>query len=57
MAVVERAGVEARRLDRSRLDAWIRVVAGARLAEGFEGEHATFLASVASGDARVTGRG
>lgn len=49
MQIVEREGTRARGLDRSRLDAWIRVIAGARLAEGFEGEHAAFLTALASG--------
>lgn len=53
MSLVERAGMKARRIERSRLDAWIRVVAGARLAEGFEGEHAELLAALASGDRRL----
>ena len=49
MQIVEREGMEARAVDRARLDAWIRVIAAARLAEGFEGEHAAYLASLASG--------
>jgi Phosphotransferase enzyme family len=53
MAIVEGAGMKARRIERARLDAWIRVVAGARLAEGFEGEDAAFLASLASGGRRI----
>jgi Ser/Thr protein kinase RdoA (MazF antagonist) len=52
MSVVEREGMNARGLDRSRLDAWIRVIAGARLAEGFVGEHADFLTALASGTKR-----
>ena len=40
MTIVEREGMEARGLERSRLDQWIRIIAAARLAEGFEGEHA-----------------
>jgi aminoglycoside phosphotransferase (APT) family kinase protein len=53
MVIVEREGMEARGLDRPRLDAWIRVVAAARLAEGFEGEHAQYLTALASGDRRI----
>ena len=53
MAAVKRRGMEARHLDPSRLDAWIRVIAGARLAEGFEGEHAAYLTAIASGDRRI----
>jgi hypothetical protein len=56
MAIVERNGMKARRLARPRLDAWIRVVAAARLAEGFEGEHAQYLSSLASGDRRISDR-
>jgi hypothetical protein len=56
MAIVEREGMKARRLDRDRLDSWIRVVAAARLAEGFEGEHAQYLSSLASGERRISDR-
>lgn len=49
MKIVEREGVKARAVDRARLDGWIRVIAAARLAEGFEGEHAAFLTSLAYG--------
>jgi streptomycin 6-kinase len=52
MEIVERDGLQARRLDRANVDAWIRVVAAARLAEGFEGEHAQYLTSLASGRER-----
>jgi aminoglycoside phosphotransferase (APT) family kinase protein len=51
MTIVERDGMKARDLARPRLDAWIRVVAAARLAEGFEGEHARYLAALAEGTA------
>ena len=49
MEIVEREGVKVRGLDRSRLDAWIRIIAAARLSEGFEGEHAAHLTGLASG--------
>jgi hypothetical protein len=52
MTIVERDGMKARDLARPRLDAWIRVVAAARLAEGFEGEHAEYLSSLAVGRGR-----
>jgi hypothetical protein len=52
-AAVRREGVRARGLDDRRLNAWLRVVAAARLAEGFEGEHAEFLTAVASGTRRI----
>jgi Ser/Thr protein kinase RdoA (MazF antagonist) len=51
MAIVEREGMEARGLERSRLDQWTRIIAAARLAEGFEGEHARFLTTLAEGTA------
>jgi len=35
------------------LDAWVRVTAGARLAEGFEGEEAAWLRQVAGGSVRL----
>ena len=53
MAGVRRIGIEARGCDPPRLDAWIRVIAAARLAEGFEGEHAAYLTAVASGARRI----
>jgi tRNA A-37 threonylcarbamoyl transferase component Bud32 len=53
MTTVRREGAAARRLDRSRLEAWIRVVAGARLAEGFDGEHAEYLTALARGESTL----
>ena len=50
MEIVEREGVKARAVDRARLDGWIRVIAAARLAEGFEGEHAAYLTALAIGN-------
>jgi hypothetical protein len=52
MEIVEREGVKARAVDRARLEAWIRVIAAARLAEGFEGEQAEYLSSLAAGAKR-----
>jgi hypothetical protein len=52
-AAIRREGMRARGLDDRRLNAWLRVVAGARLAEGFEGEHAEYLTAIASGDRRI----
>jgi hypothetical protein len=53
MAAVRRLGIAARGGDPSRLDAWIRVIAAARLAEGFDGEHADYLRALASGARRI----
>ena len=50
---VRRAGVAARGLGDDALDAWVRVAAGARLAEGFVGEDAAWLTEVAGGSVRV----
>jgi hypothetical protein len=52
-----RQGLQARGLAMSRLEGWIRVVAGARLAEGFGGEHTRTLTALASGDRRITDLG
>jgi len=49
MEIVRREGMQARGIDRSRLDAWIRILAAARLAEGFDGEYGARLAAIASG--------
>ncbi|MCU1457896.1 MAG: aminoglycoside phosphotransferase [Actinomycetia bacterium] len=46
-------GLAARRLEMTRLHAWIRVIAGARLAEGFGGAEAAFMRSLASGEQRL----
>jgi hypothetical protein len=53
MACVLQAGVAARGLDRDRLDAWIRVIAAARISEGFTGADARALAALARGDRRI----
>lgn len=44
-----RLGRAHRDLDDPTLDAWVRVVAGARLSEGFEGDEAAWLRQVAAG--------
>jgi len=48
MEIVEREGMKARGIDRPRLDAWIRIGAAARLAEGFDGEYGAHLSAIAS---------
>ncbi len=53
LRAVRRAGAAARDLDHDRLDAWVRVAAAARLAEGFEGEEAAWLSLVATGSVRL----
>jgi aminoglycoside phosphotransferase (APT) family kinase protein len=49
LRAVRRAGLANRGLDNDRLDAWVRVAAAARQAEGFEGEDAEWLSQVADG--------
>jgi aminoglycoside phosphotransferase (APT) family kinase protein len=53
MTIVARQGLQARGLDRARLDAWVRVIAAARISEGFEGAYADFLGALASGARRL----
>jgi Phosphotransferase enzyme family len=53
MAIVRREGSRARGIDPERLDGWVRVVAGARVAEGFEGAEADDLIALARGDRRL----
>ena len=53
MRAVRRVGSDRRGLDDERLDAWVRVAAGARRSEGFEGEDATWLSLVAGGSVRL----
>ena len=53
MACVLQAGIAARDLDRARVDAWIRVIAAARISEGFTGADARALAGLARGDRRI----
>jgi len=50
---IRRAGQAGRGLGDDVLDAWVRVAAGARLAEGFEGEEGAWLLSVAGGSVRL----
>jgi Ser/Thr protein kinase RdoA (MazF antagonist) len=49
---IRRLGLERRGLGADTLNAWVRVVAGARLAEGFGGEEAVWLLRVAQGAER-----
>jgi Ser/Thr protein kinase RdoA (MazF antagonist) len=57
MREVRRSGLEERaaggRADDGMCDAWVRVVAGARLAEGFAGAYAEWLRAVADGEVRL----
>jgi Ser/Thr protein kinase RdoA (MazF antagonist) len=56
MRTVRRVGAERHGLAEERLDAWVRVVAAARLAaEGFDGDEAKWLARVAGGSVRLAG--
>jgi Ser/Thr protein kinase RdoA (MazF antagonist) len=50
---VRRRGLSLREADDVTLDRWVRVVAGARLAEGFDGEEAAWLGRVAAGGIRL----
>jgi hypothetical protein len=50
---VRREGRERRGLADEDLDAWVRVVAAARVAEGFEGEERAWLLRVAGGSERL----
>ena len=49
MRTLRRVGQELRGVEAQRVDAWARVIAGARLAEGFTGEDAAWLSEVARG--------
>ncbi|HEV3368959.1 MAG TPA: aminoglycoside phosphotransferase family protein [Acidimicrobiales bacterium] len=53
MQAVRRHGLAARHASDTTCDGWVRVAAGARLAEGFEGEYAEWLAEVAGGRLRL----
>ena len=53
MRTVRRVEAAAQGLDDDTLDAWVRVAAGARLAEGFEGDESAWLARVAGGSVRL----
>ena len=49
MEEVRRLGMAGHGIDDETCDSWIRVLAGARLAEGFDGAFAAWLRSVAAG--------
>ncbi len=53
LRAVRRIGRERRSLDNDTLDAWVRIAAAARLAEGFEGEEAAWLARVAGSSVQL----
>jgi aminoglycoside phosphotransferase (APT) family kinase protein len=53
MQAVRRHGLAKRQVDEATCDAWVRVVAGARLAEGFEGDYADWLRELADGNLRL----
>jgi Ser/Thr protein kinase RdoA (MazF antagonist) len=53
MRAVRREGQVRHRVDEDVLDAWVRIVAGARVAEGFEGAEGAWLLRVASGAERL----
>lgn len=53
MRAVRRLGLEAKEAEAEALDAWVRVLAGARLAEGFEGDESAWLRQVAAGEFRL----
>jgi aminoglycoside phosphotransferase (APT) family kinase protein len=50
---VRRDGLDARAADPAAVGAWARVLAAARLSEGFTGEYAAFLTDLAAGARRV----
>jgi Ser/Thr protein kinase RdoA (MazF antagonist) len=53
LRAVRRSGMARRRLDDATLDDWVRVVAAARLGEGFEGDEAAWLRHVATEGVRL----
>lgn len=53
LRAVRREGQAQRGLGNDRLDAWVRIVAAARVAEGFEGEERAWLLRVADGLERL----
>ena len=53
LRAVRRSGRERRGLGDDAVDGWVRIAAGARLAEGFEGEEASWLGQVAAGAVRL----
>jgi Ser/Thr protein kinase RdoA (MazF antagonist) len=53
LRAVRRSGRDRQGVDDGTIDAWVRVAAGARLAEGFERDQARWLAQVAAGSVRL----
>ena len=53
MQAVRRHALKQRGVGEAACDAWVRVVAGARTAEGFDGEYAEWLSHVARGRLRL----
>ncbi len=53
LRAVRRESIARRAIAEQSLDAWVRVVAGARVAEGFSGEEAAWLRRVAGGSERL----
>jgi len=53
LRAVRRGGQARRVLTDEQLDAWVRIVAAARVAEGFEGEERAWLLQVAAGSERL----
>jgi len=53
MTAVVADGLRARVVDRAEVDAWVRVLAAARIAEGFTGDYADQLAAFAAGTRRI----
>jgi aminoglycoside phosphotransferase (APT) family kinase protein len=53
MTAVRRTSVEALGVDPAVLDDWIRVVAGARVAEAFDDDYSGWLTAVAEGRLRL----
>jgi hypothetical protein len=53
LGAVRRDGLDGRGLGDDALDAWVRVVAAARVAEGFDGEERAWLLRVAGGAERL----
>jgi Ser/Thr protein kinase RdoA (MazF antagonist) len=53
LRAVRRCGRERRGVDDGIIDCWVRIAAAARLAEGFEGEEASWLGEVAAGSVRL----
>jgi aminoglycoside phosphotransferase (APT) family kinase protein len=53
MQAVRRHGLVERQVTDADCDGWVRVLAGARLAEGFEGDYAEWLGELAKGKLRL----